>query len=82
MSDADFENQTNLIFGMLGRSSPLINAYIIEKLPLLFFNQENNKISFHTFLNWMTTAKVFFIKLITDERDLVSSLLPLMAPQN
>ncbi len=81
MSDADFENHTNLIYGMLGRSAPLINAYIIAKLPLPFSNQEINEKFISCFPGLDDYSKSIFINRIIDERDLVSSLLPLMASQ-
>lgn len=81
MNDADFRKHANLIFSILGRSSPLINAYIIAKLPLPFLNQEINKKFIARFPELDDYSKSIFINRITGEDSLIPSLLPLMTSQ-
>ncbi len=81
MNDDDFRQHANLIFSILGHSSPLINAYIIAKLPLPFSNQEINKKFISRFPELDDYSKSIFIDRITGEDSLIPSLLPLMISQ-
>lgn len=81
MNDADFRKHANLIFSMLGNSSPLINAYIIRKLPLPFSNQENNKKFISRFPELDDYSISIFIDRIVSENGLVTSLLHLLTSQ-
>lgn len=81
MNDTDFRKHAHLILSMLGSNSPLINAYIIAKLPLPFSNQEINEKLILRFPELDDYSKSVFINRITGEDDLALSLLPLMTSQ-
>lgn len=81
MNDADFRKHAPLILSMLGSSSPLINAYIIAKLPLPFSNQEINEKFISRFPELDGYSKSIFINRIIGEDGLAPSLLPLMTSQ-
>lgn len=42
LSASDYESEANLIFRVLKKSSPLVRAYVINKIPLPFDNHEKN----------------------------------------
>lgn len=81
MDDDYYKTHLPLLFGVIGKSVPLIKAYIIGKAPLPFSDQEQNREFVLHFSEFDSYSKSIFINRITAEKNLATIFLPLMLPR-
>ncbi len=81
MSEADFSRQAEMLFQVIGRSTPLIRAYIIGKLPLPFPEAERNQAFISLFPDLDAYSKSVFLNRLTAEQKPAQVLLPLIKSQ-
>lgn len=80
LSEKDYEVHSDLLFDVIGKSAPLIKAYIITKAPLPFSEPEKNKQFVALFPALDDYSKSIFLNRITTEESAAKSLLPLIMP--
>lgn len=80
MSKEDYENALPQLFQVVGRSAPLIKAYILSKVPLPFQDQEQNLRFVKLFPELDVYTRSIFMDRITNDKNLATLFLPLMLP--
>jgi len=76
-----YESHFEMLFQVIRKSSPLIRAYIMNKAPLPFHDQEKNQKLALLFPDLDGYAKSAFIDRITAEKQVAVVFIPLMLPQ-
>jgi hypothetical protein len=77
----EFESHFDMLFQVIRKSNPLIRAYIMNKAPLPFHDQEKNRKLALLFPDLDGYSKSAFIDRITAEKPVAVIFLPLMIPQ-
>jgi hypothetical protein len=80
LSEWDYEIQTDLLFEVIGKSAPLIKAYIITKAPLPFNEMETNRQFAALFPKLDYYSKSIFLNRVTTEKDVAPVFLPMFIP--
>ncbi len=80
MKAEEFEGQSKLLFGVILASSPIIRAYVINKVPLPFQDQAANREFVSLFPELDGYSKSIFLSRITSEKGIAETILPLMIP--
>jgi hypothetical protein len=76
-----YESRFEMLFQVIRKSSPLIRAYIMNRAPLPFHDQEKNRKLALLFPDLDGYSKSSFIDRITTEKQIALVYLPLMLPQ-
>jgi hypothetical protein len=80
MNAPDFEEHSGLIFLILQKSTPLVRAYILNKIPLPFLNPDKNSELVKLYPVLDSYSKSIFISRIVSSKEAAEVFIPLFRP--
>lgn len=78
MQNSFYETNTTIIFEVITKSSPLVRAFIINKMPIPFSNMDKNRAFASLYINLDSYSKSVFCERIISTKVAAEIFIPLM----
>jgi len=82
VADSFYESNLSLIFDSMRKSSPLVRAFILNKIPLPFSNPENNKAFASFYVELDSYSKSIFRQRMATSKAIADIFIPLVDKGN